>query len=257
MPLYQALVLGIVQGITEIFPISSSGHLVLVPAFLGWPSHSLAFDAALHLGTALALLVWFGKGWIDLFVSRSYRMIAVIFLASVPVGLAGLLGGDFIEENLRNPFLVAGALVAVAALMLLAEWFYGKDGEKRRRLGLKDALAIGVAQLLALFPGVSRSGITILAGMGRGLAREKAAEFSFLISLPVVFAAGGWEILKVYRDGILVGQGAEFAVGILTAFLVALLAISLLLKILRRFSLVPFAIYRIFLGLLLLATLLK
>ncbi len=252
MPIYQAVVLGIVQGLTEIFPISSSGHLILIPKILGWETHPLSFDAALHLGTALALLVFFGKDWIALFVSRSYRMILVVFLASVPVGLAGLLGSDFIEGNLRDPRGVVLALIGVAILMLLVEGFYRKLGERHQQLRLGDAVAIGISQGLALFPGVSRSGITIVTGMGRGLEREKAARFSFLISLPIVLAAGLWELFKVYRNGLLLGEGPSLGVGILTSFLVGLLAVRFLLGILRHFSLVPFAVYRILLGLLLL-----
>lgn len=252
MEAYQAVVLGIVQGLTEILPISSSGHLILVPGVLGWPVQPLSFDAALHLGTALALLAFFGKDWIDLIRSRSFRMIAIIFLASVPVGLAGLLGGDFIEEDLREPKLVVGALVGVSFLMLLVEWVYRRRGEKRVRLGLGDAFVIGAAQVLALFPGVSRSGITILTGMSRGLEREKAARFSFLISLPIVFAAGLWELFSVYRQGAMGEDWFNLGIGIGTSFAVALFAVKFLLGILRRSSLVPFAIYRILLGIALL-----
>lgn len=248
MPINQAVILGIVQGLTEVFPISSSGHLILVPRVLGWSEHSLSFDAALHLGTALALLVFFGRDWLALFASRSYRVIGAILLASVPVGLVGLFGGDFIEKNLRDPLLVVVALIGVAFLMFLGEWWYRRRRKTHRALGLGDAFAVGVSQMLALFPGVSRSGITILTGMVRGLEREKAARFSFLISLPIVFAAGFWELFTVYREGLWVGEGLSLGVGILTSFLVGLFAVKFLLKILRRSSLVPFAIYRIVLG---------
>ncbi|NIT04521.1 undecaprenyl-diphosphatase, partial [Candidatus Saccharibacteria bacterium] len=124
MPLYQAVVLGIVQGLTEIFPVSSSGHLIIFPELLGWAPHTLAFDAALHLGTAFALLWWFDKAWIALFKTRSWRMMAFILLASVPAGLVGLFFGDFIEANLRSPRLIAYSLITVAFLMFLVEWFY-------------------------------------------------------------------------------------------------------------------------------------
>jgi|SRR3989344_493654 len=253
MELYQAIVLGIVQGLTEIFPISSSGHLILVPRLFGWAGHPLSFDAALHLGTALALLAFFGKGWVDLFVARSYRMIGMIFLASVPVGLAGLLGGDFIEANLRDPILVVYALIGVAILMLLVEWAYRKMGKKRENLRLSDAFAIGIMQVAALFPGVSRSGITILTGMGRGLERLNAAQFSFLISLPITFAAGTWEIFSVYRQGAVSSDWVNLGAGVLTSFIFGLLAIKFFFVILRRFSLVPFALYRILLGFVILA----
>lgn len=250
MPIYQAIVLGVVQGLTEILPISSSGHLILVPSLLGWEPHSLSFDAALHLGTALALLVWFFRDWLALFMERRWRTIAVILIASIPVGLIGLFGKDFIEENFRGPGVVAGALAAVAVLMLAGEWWYrkSKSESKREDLENSDIFAIALAQALALVPGVSRSGITILTGMGRGLTRSSAARFSFLISLPIVFAAGLWELLSVYREGVLVSDWESFAVGIGTSFVVGLFAVKLLFKVLERFSLVPFAIYRILLG---------
>lgn len=255
MSIFQAAILGIVQGLTEILPVSSSGHLILVPSILGWQPHSLSFDAALHLGTAFALLLFFAKDWISLFAERRWRTIGAVALASVPVGLIGLLGKDPIEQNFRGPVLVASALIAVAVLMLAVEWWYRRRVEGRGNLTVGDTLAIGLAQALALVPGVSRSGITILAGMGRGLARESAARFSFMISLPIVFAAGLWELLSVYREGTLSSDWGVFAVGITVSFVVGLVAIRFLFGILRRYSLVPFAVYRILLGIFLLLTL--
>lgn len=255
MPLDQAIILGIVQGLTEILPISSSGHLILVPALLGWVPHSLSFDAALHLGTAMALLAFFSRDWITLFVERRWLTIVTIALASVPVGLLGLFGAAFIEQNFRGPAFVASALMAVGVLMMVVEWWYRRRGEGRANLTVSDTFAIALAQALALVPGVSRSGITILTGMGRGITRESAARFSFLISLPIVFAAGLWELFSVYREGGLVNDGASFAVGIITAFGVGLVAIRFLFGILKRYSLIPFAIYRILLGVFLLLVL--
>ncbi|GMR19332.1 MAG: undecaprenyl-diphosphate phosphatase [Patescibacteria group bacterium] len=252
MPIYQAVVLGIIQGVTEIFPISSSGHLILFPAILGWEPHSLAFDASLHLGTAFALLAYFAKAWIGLLTSRSYKLIGYILLSSVPVGLIGLWGADYIEKNFRSPQLVSLTLVGVAVLMILAEFVYRRFKTHKGQAGLIDVLAIGFAQTLALVPGVSRSGITILAGMGRGLERSKSAYFSFMISLPIVFAAGFYQLFSVYREGLLGVQWGSFAVGIATSFIVGVLAIRFLLKILHRVSLLPFAAYRIVLGLLIL-----
>jgi len=175
-------------------------------------------------------------------------MIAFILLASVPAGLAGLFLGEFIEENLRDPRLISLSLVGVAVLMLLMERFYRRSSSARKDAGVLDVLAVGFAQTLALFPGVSRSGITILTGMGRGLRRDRAAHFSFLISIPIVFAAGGYELLGAWREGVLASEAAAFGAGILTSFLVGLLAIRFLFSILRRYSLVPFALYRIVLG---------
>ena len=252
MPLYQALILGIVQGITEIFPVSSSGHLIIFPQILGWEPHSLSFDAALHLGTGLALFLFFFGAWLKLLKEKDWKMILFIFLSSVPAGLVGLLGGDWIESNLRDPRLTVYALIGVGILMLLGEGIYRRLNNLKEEAGLWDILAIGFAQTLALFPGVSRSGITILTGMGRGIKRERAAHFSFLISLPIVFAAGSYQLLNVFQMGELAAQAPDFAVGILSSFVVGLLAVKFLFSILRKYSLVPFAIYRILLGTLLL-----
>src|SRR3990172_126055 len=230
MPIYQAVVLGIVQGLTEILPVSSSGHLILVPAFLGWPAHSLSFDAALHLGTAFALLAFFAKDWIAFFRERRWGTIGAIVLASIPVGLIGLIGSDVIERSFRGPALMAGALIGVAVLMLAGERWYRKSKSKSKREDLEksDIFAIALAQALALVPGVSRSGITILGGGGGGgLRRDPPARFSFLISLPIVFAAGLWELFSVYREGVLVNDWAVFAVGIGVSFFVFLFSLRL------------------------------
>src|SRR3972149_8283248 len=150
MPIYQAVVLGIVQGLTEILPVSSSGHLILVPAFLGWPAHSLSFDAALHLGTAFALLAFFAKEWITFFKERRWGTIGAIVLASIPVGLIGLIGSEVIEQSFRGPALAAGALIGVAVLMLAVEWFYRRERERKENLTVPDIFAITLAQALAL-----------------------------------------------------------------------------------------------------------
>ena len=255
MPLYQAIILGVVQGVTEIIPVSSSGHLLILPEILGWEPHSLAFDAALHLGTAFALLFWFDKAWISLFKNRSWRMIAFILLASLPVGLVGLFGRDFIEEYLRSPRIVATSLFTVGVLMVGVEVVYRRGKSPKAEAGIFDTLLIGFSQVLALIPGGSRSGITILTGMGQNIRRERAAHFSFLIGLPIIFAAGLYELFGVWQTGELAAQSASFAVGVLTSFVVGLLAIRFLFGILRKYSMIPFAIYRIALGIFLLITL--
>ena len=189
-------------------------------------------------------------------VEREWREIAAYALGSVPVGLIGLFGEDFISQNFRSAVLVAGMLVLIALLMLVVEKWYRRENVKRENLTVPDIFAVALAQALALIPGVSRSGITILAGMGRGIKREAAARFSFIISLPIVFAAGFWEVFSVYREGVLANDWSSFAVGIATSFVVGLLAIRVLFGILNRFSLIPFAVYRILLGTTLLLSLL-
>jgi len=297
MNILQAIFLGITQGLTEFFPVSSSGHLILLPRLFGWEDHSLAFDAVLHLGTGLAVLVYFRRDWWEMVrsvaavVRRSeitdygLRITSYVLFASVPAGLIGLLFNDFVETNLRSPQVVAVALFVVAVLMLLAEGvrpgqllpryseakgrriFITKGSFSRQcrdqddsagvRISLVDALVIGFSQVLALIPGVSRSGITITAGLFRGLTRESAARFSFLLATPIVLAAGLWGLVSAplaYPNvsafgGLPVTSYQLPVTGFFFSFLFGFLAIKLFLKLLDRWGLVPFAVYRILLSL--------
>jgi undecaprenyl-diphosphatase len=185
---FEAIILGIVQGITEFLPVSSTAHLILFPWFLGWGGEidSLTFDIALHAGTLFALLLCFRRDWIDL-ITRKHRMFGLIILASVPAGVAGFLLNDFVEHTMRKPLIISLMLVLIGFVMLIAEKAYKhKDIEKT---DIKDAVIIGIAQAVAVIPGVSRSGITISAGLFRGFEREAAARFSFLLSTPVIAGA--------------------------------------------------------------------
>jgi len=260
MSIVQAVVLGFVQGITEFFPISSSGHLILVPVLFGWAKHPLDFDAALHLGTGLAVLVYFWRDWVRMlcvlggdlwnakyeirkFSEDSQRLLFIV-LASVPAATAGLLGDKWIERHLRSPLLVAAMLFAVALLMLLAE----KVGSKlKERTDLASALLIGFSQVLALIPGVSRSGITMVTGLFCGLQREEAVRFSFLLAMPVTLGAGLWGLLSS-----LSGNYPLLLTGLLISFFSGLAAIRFLLNFVKHRGLIPFAIYRIILAIFLL-----
>jgi len=266
----EALILGVVQGITEFFPVSSSGHLILLPRLFGWQQQPLAFDAVLHLGTGLAVLLYFWRDWRKMFqaalsdirdsrftiqdlrlgnckFSSPARQLVLIAIASIPAGLAGLLFNEWVETNLRAPAIVAGALLVVALLMLFAD-----NHRAVKDLVLDNALVIGFSQVLALIPGVSRSGITMVAGRFGGLTRREAARFSFLLSTPIVLAAGLWGLSEI---GQLTTSYLLLAIGFLFSFLTGLLAIKLFLRLLERWGLLPFAVYRILLALLILVVL--
>jgi undecaprenyl-diphosphatase len=261
MTIWQALILGIVQGITEFFPISSSGHLLLVPELFGWPEQPLAFDVALHAGTALAILAYFHRDWWILIretlcdLRRHHARVArwgpyghlMLLLAAgtVPAVIVGLgIGG--LEEQLRTPAVVATMLVLVGGYMAAAErWAAPNKEPGLERLTLLGAMVVGLAQAFALVPGVSRSGSTIATGMFIGLDRSTAARFSFLLATPVTVAALVKELPNLRgaaEQGI---TGLEIGVGIVTSLVVGLAAIRFLLRYLTVGRLYPFVVYRV------------
>jgi len=271
---WQAVVLGIVQGLTEFLPVSSSAHLLVVPWLLGWESPGLAFDAALHLGTLAAVLVYF---WRDLLamalalpraiqrpgaILRSDdpadvmpRLALLIVVGTVPGLVAGLLGEGAIDKVYHPSGVapdavivaIATAMIALALLLLAAERM-ARHVRMMDSLKLPDALIIGLAQALALIPGVSRSGATITAGLFRGLTRVDAARFSFLLGVPIVAAAGANGLLETLTSGLGAGQLGVFAVGLVASALAGFAAIWGLLRYLQRASTVVFIVYRIVLG---------
>ena len=262
----QAIVLGIVQGLTEFIPISSSAHLIIVPWIMGWPDPGLAFDAALHLGTLAAVLVYFIGDWLaiakGLFASirerritgGHYRLLAWLILAgSVPGALAGVLLDDFVEEVFHGPggahatggiLMMAALILGLAALLLLAE-IIARHTREMENVTWRDALIIGTAQALAVLPGVSRSGATITAGLLLGLKREAAARFSFLLATPLVAGAGLKKIYDLAKAGMPAADQTAFVLGLLAAAVSGYLCIALLLRYLQRNSTVPFVIYRV------------
>ena len=257
MDFVQAIVLAIVQGLSEFLPISSSGHLILIPHFFGWSDQGLAFDVAVHIGTLLALLAYFRRqlgtmatAWIDSVFRRRHtrdsRLAWQILVATVPVGLAGLLFADYIEEHFRNPLFVAGTLTFFGVLMYLADRF-GRGDKDELSLSWPQAFAIGCAQALALMPGTSRSGITMTAGRALGLSRSSAARFSFLLAIPGIGAAGAYEGLKLATaPGPVDWQ--PMVVGVVFAALSGLACIHFLIRFIERIGLLPFTLYRIVLA---------
>jgi undecaprenyl-diphosphatase len=257
-------VLGVVQGLTEFLPISSSGHLVLVPWLLGWPRHSLAFDAAIHLGTAAALMAYFWRDWLELLrafsagfrdpVARAdprWRLTWMLVLGSLPAGLIGLAAESSIERLVRQPWLVASLLILFGLVLLAAD----RLGSRQRGIqdvGVFEALIVGLAQVLALAPGVSRSGITISAGLFVGLDRATAARFSFLLSTPITLAAALFSLRRLVGPESSAEAGV-LLIGIVCAAIFGFLAIGFLLRYLQKNSLATFVWYRLAAGALVLA----
>ena len=252
MEMFEALVLGAVQGITEFLPVSSSGHLVLGEHFLGLEVEGLkSFDVVVHMGTLLAILVYF---WRDiwgllkaLFVKDEvYRpMIGWIIIGTLPAVAVGLLAEEWIDGIFRNVNAVAIVMMIVSAVFVLGEYVHKK--EKKRRLNWWKALVIGCAQAVALIPGVSRSGSTIVAGLFNGIEREQAARFSFLLGAPAIFGAGLLTAIKSWDGGLGVSVEA-LSVGFVSSFLLGLLSVWGLMKFLKKHTLVVFAVYLAVLG---------
>ena len=265
MSLFQALILGLIQGATEFIPVSSSGHLVLVPWLLGWDAPPLAFDTMVHWGTLVAILAVF---WRDLWAlvvaavnglldklgqerqfDKTYaRMAWAIALASVPAVVAGVLLQDFFENLFGEPAAVAALLIVTAGILALSEWT-SRQERPLRKIGWLDALLVGVAQAFAIMPGISRSGTTIAAALGRGVRREDAARFSFLLSVPIVFGAGLLGLMDLTEAGGLASYAGALLVGFASAAVMGYLCIRWLLNYLARGPLYVFSLYCLFFGL--------
>jgi undecaprenyl-diphosphatase len=240
--MFEAIILGIVQGLTEFLPISSTAHLILFPWFLNWRGeiNTLTFDVALHAGTLLALILFFWRDWLEL-IFKKQRLFGLIILASIPAGVAGFLLNDIVENNLRKPLVISIMLIAVGILMLVAERTNKHKGLEKT--GLKDSLIIGIAQAIAIIPGVSRSGITISAGLFRGFEREASARFSFLLSTPLIAGATALHL----KEALISQTNHDFRLffaGIITSFITGFIAIKFLLKFLKKNPLNLFVYYR-------------
>ncbi len=277
MPIYQAVVLAIIQGLAEFIPVSSSGHLIIVRRLLGWnelsPAHELTFDVALHFGTLLSVLVYFRRTWFQIIRAalggkivrfseasgsdenltlqerQDERMLLwFLALATLPGAIAGKLLEHSAEDYFREHiFLIAGALIVVALLMWLGEKV-GKLEKPLTRISFVDALLIGIAQSFALMPGVSRSGATITAGLFRNLTREAAVRFSFLLSTPLIAGAALLKMYELHKEGLPAGMHAPFLVGIVVSAIVGYATIAWLIRYLQFNSLRVFIVYRIVFG---------
>jgi undecaprenyl-diphosphatase len=267
MPLYQVVVLAVIQALTEFLPVSSSAHLELAPWLLGWKDPGLAFDVGLHAGTLLAIVLYFFRDWLqiiaegfglrfghDLELSRNPKLMWLIALGTIPIGLAGLAFGKRAENDWpSNHLLIGGMLVGIGILMWIGERV-SKASKNMGGITAADGAIIGVAQALAIVPGTSRSGITIAAGLFRDFDNATAARYSFLLSAPAILAA----VLKKAYDlhktgGIPHEMRVPFALGFLVSGILGAVVIAYFLKFLRRHSLMPFVYYRIFLGIIVIA----
>jgi len=253
----QAVMLALLQGFTEFLPISSSAHLVLMPRLAGWQDQGLAFDVAVHVGTLLAVVAYFRHelakmlvDWLQSIAGKKptpeARLTWLVLLATLPVAIIGFLLHDYVETNLRSPLVIAVTTVVFGLLLWWSDW-HGRRRWDESRLRISDVLVIGMAQALALVPGTSRSGITMTAGLALGLTRTAAARFSFLLSVPVIAIAGGYETLRLAREPGPVAWDVLF-LGTAVAAISAWLCVHFFLKLVDRIGMLPFVVYRLFLG---------
>jgi undecaprenyl-diphosphatase len=282
LPIYQAIVLAVIQGVAEFLPISSSGHLIIVRRLLGWnelsAAHELSFDVALHFGTLLSVLFYFRRTWFqivraalggkvvrfsesgassaDLTVEEQKEerlLLWFLAIATIPGAIAGKLLEHSAEDYFREHiFLTAAALIVVALLMWLGEKI-GRLDKPLTRISFADSLIVGVAQAFALIPGVSRSGSTITAGLFRGMRREAAVRFSFLLATPIIAGATLVKAHELHKEGLPAGMHMPFLVGILVSAVVGYAAIAWLIRYLQAKSLRVFIIYRIVAGIVVIA----
>ena len=249
----QSLILGVVQGLTELLPISSSAHLILIPKIFGWGDIPDSFDVALHFGTLLAIALYFFKDWLELIKggfnlvfkndrTTEGKMFWYIVLATIPGGIIGFLLDHFFEKNLKAPLIIATALIVMGIVL----YYVDKKCEskiKYEKMGLRETFLIGISQALAFIPGVSRSGVTMTMGRLLKVERESVARYSFMLSAPIVLAA----TLYKFKDFEL---NLQFFIGVISSFLVGLAVIKFLMQYLKKGSFKIFAIYRVIIGVL-------
>lgn len=260
MDTLQIVVLALLQGLTEFLPISSSAHLILVPAIVGWPDQGLAFDVAVHVGALLAVILYFRQQisfiTLDFIQSLIKRRIVgesnlawAIIIATIPTVIAALLFKDFVENELRSPLVISAATVVFGFIL----WWADLSGKRQRSeysIHWVDAIIIGLAQAIALIPGTSRSGITMTAALLLGFNRESAARFSFLLSIPAIAGAGLFKTKDLIESQLPVDWYA-LGLGTVISFVSAYLCIHLFLSLLEKLGFTPFVIYRLALGLIL------
>jgi undecaprenyl-diphosphatase len=272
MPLYQAIVLAVVQGLTEFLPISSTAHLWLVPWLLRWKDPGLTFDVALHAGTLLAVLAYFWRYWVEMVtlalglgsgapppdanaashsarsdLRQNPRLLWYLVIATIPAALAGWRFEHAADEQLRSPIIIGVALIVIGLFMWAGDWL-GKRERDLGHVGFLDSFLVGVAQALAVIPGVSRSGITMTAGLFRKMKRETAARFSFLLSTPIIAGAALKKGMEIRHEGLPPDMRLPFLCGALVSALVGYLVIAVLIRYLERRTFKVFVVYRVVLG---------
>lgn len=266
MPLYQAIILAIVQGLTEFLPISSTAHLAVIPKIFGWTDRGLDFDVALHAGTLAAVIIYFFQDWVQVIANglgfsykgshpdeNSRALLWFLMVATIPVGIAGKALKQYAEGPWRNLYVIGATMILVGIVLAIADRV-GQEKNGLDQMSWFDAITIGIAQAFAIVPGVSRSGITITAARFRHLDREAAARFSFLLSTPAIAAAAASDAWEMHKSGgIPPDMRAAYPVGILVSAIVGIIVIAFFLRYLRRNSLAPFAWYRVIFGIIVIA----
>lgn len=258
MTTFQAIILGLVQGLGEFLPISSSAHLVLVPWFFNWPDPGLTFDIALHLGTLVAVVIYFWRDWVRLITkgftdrkSTDGRLFWYLVLATIPGALIGLLLEKKAETVFRNPVLIAIMLILLGVILYFADRKSAKNIDVNK-ISLRASFLIGVSQALAVIPGVSRSGITMTTGLLLGLTREGAARFSFLLSAPIIFGAAAVKLPHVISHPAMIT--INFIIGMVVSCVTGIISIGFLLRFVQTKTFLPFVWYRFILGALVIVT---
>ena len=257
MNYFHLIILGLVQGLTEFLPISSSAHLILLPQLAGWEDQGLAYDIAAHIGSLVAVIVFFHTelqqmimAWWRSLINNSSsddaRLMWNILIATIPVSIFGFLLYDIVATMFRNPLIIASTTVLFGLLLLWSDKAGGKI-RHQRDLKLKDALLVGIAQAIALIPGTSRSGITMTAGLMLGFTRHTAARFSFFLAIPVILLAGGFQAFHYFQDGVETDPVA-FLIVVFVSGASAWLAIKFFLALVERTGMLPYVVYRILLG---------
>ncbi len=265
MPVYQAIVLAIIQGLTEFLPVSSTAHLTIIPDLLGWKDPGLSFDVALHVGTLAAVLVYFFSDWVQVILNGigiSYRgshpdensrsLLWLLVLGTIPAGLAGLKFEKYAEEAFRSPYIIGTAMIVFGLLMWMADRVStARDGLDQ--MTAFDAISVGLAQALAIIPGVSRSGSTLTMARFRGFSREASARFSFLLSTPIIAGAAAKKGLELRKTGLAPEMHLPYMIGIAVSAVVGLVVIAFFMKYLRHNSLSIFVWYRVAFGIIVIA----
>ncbi|MGC9063296.1 MAG: undecaprenyl-diphosphate phosphatase [bacterium] len=250
----RVILLGVIQGLTEFIPVSSTAHLFLVRDFLNWPDLGLSFDMALHLGTLLALIAYMWRDWYKILVERR-DLLLLIIIATIPGAIAGFFLENAAETYFRSSFLMAITLSVFGVILLLVDR-WSRHNVSIDNIGIREALIIGISQMFAVIPGVSRSGATLTGAFLCNLKREDSARFSFLLSVPIILGAGGVSFLKIIKGGEVIPIGTVL-LGILFSFIFGYLAVHFMLTYLKRHNVTIFTYYRLILSLLIIIFLLN
>jgi len=250
----RVLLLGAIQGLTEFIPVSSTAHLFLARDFFGWPDLGLSFDMALHLGTLLALVIYMWRDWYEIFTEKR-DLLVLIIIATIPGAIAGFFLENAAETYFRSPLIMAITLSVFGIILFLVDR-WSKHNISMNNIGIKEALIIGISQMFAIIPGVSRSGATLTGAFLCNLKREDSARFSFLLSVPIILGAGGVSFLKLLKGGMAIPVDI-LLLGILSSFIFGYLAVHFMLVYLRRHNSSIFTYYRLLLSLLIIIFLLN